>query len=77
MLVPAVPESIALHALTAGVMAAMVTRVTLGHAGRPLIAAHATTAIYLLVTLAAATRLAGDAGGRRLGRGIRALRPGL
>ena len=62
MLAPAVPESVALHALTAGAMAtmilAMMTRATLGHTGRPLTATRATAAIYLLVTLAAATRLA-------------------
>ena len=62
MLAPAVPESVALHALTAGAMAtmilAMMTRATLGHTGRPLIATRATAAIYLLVTFAAAARLA-------------------
>lgn len=72
MLVPAVPQSVALHALTAGVMAtlilAMMIRATLGHAGRPLIASRATAAIYLLV-IAAAARLASglaDDGGSML-----------
>ena len=59
---PAVPGSVALHALTAGAMAtmilAMTTRATLGHTGRPLTASRATAAIYLLVTAAAGARLA-------------------
>lgn len=62
MLAPAVPQGVALHALTAGAMAtmilAMMTRATLGHTGRPLAASRATAAIYMLVTAAAATRLA-------------------
>ena len=62
MLAPAVPQSVALHALTAGAMAtmilAMMTRATLGHTGRPLTASRATAAIYLSVTAAAAARLA-------------------
>ena len=62
MLSPAVPESVALHALTAGAMAtmilAMMTRTTRGHTGRPLAATPATTAIYLMITAAAAARLA-------------------
>ena len=59
---PAVPQGVALHALTAGAMAtmilAMMTRATLGHTGRPLTASRATAAIYILVTVAAAARLA-------------------
>jgi len=62
MLAPAVPQGVALHALTAGAMAtmilAMMTRATLGHTGRPLNASRATAAIYMLVTAAAAVRLA-------------------
>ena len=62
VLAPAVPESVALHALTAGAMAtmilAMMTRATLGHTGWPLTASRATAAIYLSVTAAAAARLA-------------------
>ena len=62
VLAPAVPENVALHALTAGAMAtmilAMMTRATLGHTGRPLAASRATAAIYLSVTAAAAARLA-------------------
>jgi len=60
---PAVPGSVALHALTAGAMAtmilAMMTRAIRGHTGRPLTASGATATIYLLVTAAAAARLAG------------------
>ena len=59
---PGIPQSVALHALTAGAMAtmilAMMTRATLGHTGRPLTASRATAALYLLVTAAAAARLA-------------------
>lgn len=59
---PAVPRSVALHALTAGAMAtmilAMMTRAIRGHTGRPLTASGATAMIYLLVTAAAAARLA-------------------
>lgn len=62
MLAPAVPQGVALHALTAGAMAtmilAMMTRATLGHTGRPLTASRATAAIYMLVTVAASARLA-------------------
>ncbi len=53
--------SAALHALTAGAVGAMtlaiMTRATLGHAGRALTADRTTTAIFLCVTLAAATRV--------------------
>ena len=62
VLAPAVPKSVALHALTAGAMStmilAMMTRAILGHTGRPLTASRATAAIYLSVTAAAAARLA-------------------
>ena len=62
MLAPAVPQGVALHALTVGAMAtmilAMMTRATLGHTGRPLTASRATAAIYMLVTVAAVARLA-------------------
>ena len=58
----AVPATAGLHALTAGAIGTMVlavaTRATLGHTGRPLAAGHGTTAIYLLVTTAAALRVA-------------------
>ena len=61
MLTNAVPEAAAIHALTAGVIGAMVlgvmTRVTLGHTGRALEADRITTLIYVLVNFAALTRI--------------------
>ncbi|MGO8918950.1 MAG: NnrS family protein [Stellaceae bacterium] len=58
----AVPHSAALHALTAGAIGTMIpavmTRVTRGHTGRDLSADRATRLIYILVTLAAITRVA-------------------
>lgn len=58
----AVPGSGAIHALTAGAMATMIlavmTRATLGHTGRELKADGWTVAIYILVTLGAALRVA-------------------
>ena len=66
ILSPAVPESAAVHALTAGAMATMIlavmTRATLGHTGRELSANKATTFLYLLVTLGAALRIAAPFG---------------
>jgi uncharacterized protein involved in response to NO len=60
-LAPAIPASAALHALTGRRGrhhdARVMTRATLGHTGRALVADHATVAIYLLVTLAALLRL--------------------
>jgi uncharacterized protein involved in response to NO len=54
--------SAALHALTAGAMAGMtlavMTRATRGHTGRDLVAGPMTIAIYVLITLAAAIRVA-------------------
>ncbi|HWJ70307.1 MAG TPA: NnrS family protein [Sphingobium sp.] len=59
---PAIPASSAIHALSAGAMAAMtlavMTRATRGHTGRPLAADGATVAIYLLVHLGALVRVA-------------------
>jgi uncharacterized protein involved in response to NO len=56
------PATTALHALTVGAIGTMtlavMTRASLGHTGRPLTAGSGTTAIYLLVTLAALLRLA-------------------
>ena len=50
-----------LHALTAGAYATMIlavmTRAALGHTGRPLVAAKPIVAAYVLVTLAAVTRV--------------------
>jgi uncharacterized protein involved in response to NO len=60
-LVPYVPQTTALHALTVGAVGTMtlavMTRATLGHTGRPLSAGVGTTTIYALVTLAALCRL--------------------
>ncbi|WP_447932998.1 NnrS family protein [Sphingopyxis fribergensis] len=57
-----IPTSSALHALSAGAMASMtlavMTRATLGHTGRPLVADRGTQFIYLLVTLGAILRFA-------------------
>ena len=63
---PAVPETAAIHALTAGAMATMIlavmTRATLGHTGRELRANGATIFLYLLVTLGAVLRVAAPFG---------------
>jgi uncharacterized protein involved in response to NO len=57
----ALPPSAALHALTAGAMGTMMlavmSRATMGHTGRTLHAGPALTVAYLLVSLAAATRI--------------------
>ncbi len=68
MLSAAVPLPAAVHALTAGAIGTLVlavmTRVSLGHTGRPLRADRATTLIYVLVSLAAGVRVfAAVAGG--------------
>jgi uncharacterized protein involved in response to NO len=59
--VAALPPTAALHALTAGAIGTMtlavMTRATLGHSGRPLVAGPGTTTIYALVTMAAVLRL--------------------
>jgi uncharacterized protein involved in response to NO len=56
-----VPQSAAIHALTAGAIGTMIlavmTRATRGHTGRDLTADHMTGLIYILVNLAAATRV--------------------
>ena len=61
-LVPTVPDTTALHALTVGAIGTMtlavMTRASLGHTGRPLTAGPVTTTIYVLITLAALLRLA-------------------
>jgi uncharacterized protein involved in response to NO len=55
------PASAAIHALTAGAVGTMtlavMTRATRGHTGRPVVADHATIAIYLFVTAGAALRV--------------------
>jgi uncharacterized protein involved in response to NO len=62
-LIPLVPASAALHALTIGAVGTMtlavMTRATLGHSGRSLIAGPGTVAIYAMVTIAALLRVAG------------------
>ena len=60
------PQSAAIHALTAGAIGTMtlavMTRATRGHTGRALAADRATTAIYLLVNFAAIVRVAAAIG---------------
>ncbi|UUL84042.1 NnrS family protein [Sphingomonas qomolangmaensis] len=62
MLHPGVPLTSALHALSAGAMASMtlavMIRATLGHTGRALRADGSTVAIFVLVTVGAAVRVA-------------------
>lgn len=62
MLDAGLPQSAAIHTLTVGAIGTMIlavmTRVTRGHTGRELSADHATSAIYILVTLAAILRVA-------------------
>jgi len=57
-----VPGSVPLHALTAGAVGTMtlavMTRASLGHTGRPIVADPAIVAIYALVTLGALFRVA-------------------
>lgn len=59
----AVPAAIATHALTVGAIGAltlgMMARVGLGHTGRALVPSRLATASFVLVTLAALTRVAG------------------
>jgi uncharacterized protein involved in response to NO len=58
-----VPASAGLHALTAGAMGSMIlavmTRVGLGHTGRPLVLPRGAVGIYLLVHAGAAARVLG------------------
>lgn len=60
-LMPFLPYTAALHALTVGAIGTMtravMTRASLGHTGHPLTAAPGTTAIFGLITLAAVLRL--------------------
>jgi uncharacterized protein involved in response to NO len=62
LLNPDMPTTAAIHALTVGAIGTMtlavMTRATRGHTGRDLTADHGTSIIYLLVTLAAVTRIA-------------------
>jgi uncharacterized protein involved in response to NO len=58
---PILPQTTALHALTVGAIGTMtlavMTRASLGHTGRPLVAGAGTTAIYISITIAATLRL--------------------
>jgi uncharacterized protein involved in response to NO len=58
-----VPPTVALHALTAGAMGAMIvavmTRVALGHTGRPLVAPRSARIAYVLVSAGALARVLG------------------
>lgn len=60
-LAPLLPPTTALHALTVGAIGTMtlavMTRASLGHTGRVLIAGKRTIAIYVLITMAALLRL--------------------
>jgi len=57
------PPSVALHALTMGVIGMMIyavtTRVALGHTGRPLLASRSVVIAYGLMMLAVIVRIAG------------------
>ena len=59
---PAIPQLAAIHALTAGAIGTMtlavMTRASLGHTGRVIIADRAIVSIYVLVTAGAALRVA-------------------
>jgi len=59
----AIPWSVGLHAETTGAIGTMtlavMTRVALGHTGRPLVAPRAATSAYLLVSAGALVRTAG------------------
>jgi len=59
---PIVPASVGVHALTAGAVGTltlgMMTRVALGHTGRPLVPPSPAVVAYGLVSLAALTRVA-------------------
>jgi uncharacterized protein involved in response to NO len=61
VLIPAVPRTAGIHALTAGAVGVMtlavMTRATRGHTGQPLSADGATRAIYWTINLAAVARV--------------------
>ena len=63
------PQTAALHALTAGAISTMtlavMTRASLGHTGRPLAAGPGTATIYVLITLAAVLCLLAPLAGAR------------
>jgi uncharacterized protein involved in response to NO len=62
LVIPSLPVTTGIHALTAGAMGSMtlavMTRATLGHTGRALTADRWTAAIYIFVTAAAVLRVA-------------------
>ncbi|RUV73233.1 MAG: NnrS family protein [Mesorhizobium sp.] len=62
MLLSSIPQSAALHALTAGAIGTMtlavMTRASLGHTGREIVADRTITCIYVAVTAGAALRVA-------------------
>jgi uncharacterized protein involved in response to NO len=64
------PTTAALHALTVGAIGTMtlavMTRASLGHTGRPLVAGSGTQAIYVLVTLAALLRVTSPLAGAQM-----------
>jgi uncharacterized protein involved in response to NO len=64
------PPTAALHALTIGAIGTMtlavMTRASLGHCGRPLLAGAGTTTIYILVTLAAVLRVLAPLAGAQI-----------
>jgi uncharacterized protein involved in response to NO len=66
MLYPGLPATAAIHALTTGAIGTMtlavMTRATRGHTGRALSSDRTTNTIYILVTLAAVTRVAATVG---------------
>jgi len=71
---PTLPRSAAIHALTAGAMATMIlavmTRATLGHTGRELVAGPPTILLYGLVTIGAILRVAAALGVIDYGMGM-------
>ena len=64
------PPSAGVHAVTVGTIGTMtlavMTRVSLGHSGRPLTAGAGTSSIYVLVTLAAILRVASPLAGAQV-----------
>jgi uncharacterized protein involved in response to NO len=62
ILVPAIPPGAALHALTAGAVGSMtlavMTRASLGHTGREIVADRSIIAMYVMVTAGATLRVA-------------------
>lgn len=64
------PATAALHVLTVGAVGTMtlavMTRATLGHTGRPLVAGPGTKAIYVLITVAALLRVLSPFAGDRI-----------